>query len=213
MTAAPMTYSIVASPSLAEQKRRSTESNLPRVGGRLASVLRLSDGLIGRYWSTSRRNQRRPSALFAARASLTPSPRVVLFFDAPSMYADSMLTLLLPKRVAAFAKVPGLFPRRTSTTLRSPEMRYLFFLMARRAFAASLSSTTMWTVPNPPPVVAAMLRMLIPASPRAPARTPSWPARLGSLIVSSTAMRFPPRCVLAERSLGAGRQSGMQPRR
>jgi hypothetical protein len=52
-------------------------------------------------------DQRRPSALFAARASFTPSPSVVLFFDAPSMYADSMLTLLEPRRVAALAKVPG----------------------------------------------------------------------------------------------------------
>src|SRR5207248_5627502 len=134
MTAAPMTYSIVASPSLAERKRRSTESNLPRVAVRLASVLRLGDGQIGRYRSTGRRNQRRPSAFFAARASFTPSPSVVLFFDEPSMYADSMLTLFLPRRFAARASVPGLFASLTSTILRSPEMRYFFALIARRAF-------------------------------------------------------------------------------
>src|SRR5437867_8369911 len=140
---------------------------------RLASVLCLSDGHIGRYRSTSRDDQRRPSALFAARASFTPSASVELFLPWPSMYADSMLTFALPRRFAARASVPGLLARRTSTTLRSLEIRYLFFLMARRAFAASLSSTTMWTIPAPPPVVAAMLFMLIPASPRAPASAPS----------------------------------------
>src|SRR6266513_3091720 len=107
-------------------------------------------------------DQRRPRAFFAARASFTPSPSVVLFFEEPSMYADSMLTLFLPSRVAARARVPGLFPRRISTILRSAEMRYFFALIARRAFAASLSSTTTYTVPAPPPVVAAILRMLIP---------------------------------------------------
>src|SRR6267143_3202421 len=50
---------------------------------RLASVLRLHDGPIDRYRSTGREYQRRPSALLAALASLTPSPSVVLFFDAP----------------------------------------------------------------------------------------------------------------------------------
>src|SRR5713101_1693224 len=136
---------------------------------RLASVLRVSDGHFGRYRSTGRASQRRPSALFAARASLTPSPSVELFFDEPIMYADSMFTLFLPRRFAARASAPGLLARRTSTILRSPEIRYFFALMARRALAASLSSTTIWMVPAPPPVVAAMLRMLIPASPSAPA--------------------------------------------
>src|SRR5438445_1577116 len=76
---------------------------------RLASVLRLHDGPIDRYRSTGRDNQRRPSAFFAALASLTPRPSVVLFFDELSMYADSMFTLLLPRRLAARASVPGLF--------------------------------------------------------------------------------------------------------
>src|SRR6266550_2056750 len=88
-------------------------------------------------------DQRRPSAFFAARASFTPSPSVVLFLDEPSMYADSMLTLFLPRRLAARASVPGLFASLTSTILRSPEIRYFFALIARRALAASLSSTTM----------------------------------------------------------------------
>ena len=47
-----------------------------------------------------------------------------------------MFTLFLPRRLAARASVPGLFARRTSTILRSFEIRYLFFLIARRAFAA-----------------------------------------------------------------------------
>src|SRR2546423_1434613 len=59
-----------------------------------------------------------------------------------------------------------------------------------------------------------MLRMLIPASPRAPASAPSWPARFGSLIVSSTAMSFLPdrfrrgdsRCRDLERDVAAARR-------
>src|SRR2546430_16567480 len=85
--------------------------------------------------------QTRP--MFAAREYVSPSSSVAPFLDEPSMFADSMLTLFLPRRYAARASVPGLLARRTSTTLRSPEMRYFFALMARRAFAASLSSTTM----------------------------------------------------------------------
>src|SRR5207237_10869735 len=109
------------------------------------------------------RDQRRASAFLAARASFTPSPSVVLFFDEPTMYADSMLTLFLPSRVASRARGPGLFPSRISTILRSAEMRYFFCLIACRAFAASLSSTTPYTVPAPPLVAAGLPRMRIPA--------------------------------------------------
>src|SRR5437899_7036432 len=93
------------------------------------------------------------------------------------MYAESMLTRAFPSRAAARASVPGLLASRTSTTLRSPEIRYYFFLRARRAFPASLSSTRIWTVPCPPPVVAARLRMFTPASPSPPSscRKPGGP--------------------------------------
>src|SRR5439155_7427521 len=116
--------------------------NLPRGWGEArfgASSWRWSVRPVPEYRST---DQRRPSAFFAARASFTPSPSVVLFFDEPSMYADSMLTLFLPRRFAARASVRGLFRSLTSTILRSPEMRYFLALIARRALAAPLSSTT-----------------------------------------------------------------------
>src|SRR5437899_10260791 len=108
------------------------------------------------------------------------------------MYAESMLTRAFPSRAATRASVPGLLASRTSTTLRSPEIRYFFFLRARRAFPASLSSTRIWTVPCPPPVVAARLRMFTPASPSAPATAASWPVRFGSFTVSSVAIWCPP---------------------
>ena len=98
-------------------------------------MLPLGDGPFGRYRSTGRENQRRPSAFFAARASFTPSPSVVLFFDAPSMYADSMLILFLPRRFAARASVPGLFASLTSTILRSPEMRYFLTVFGSQHWA------------------------------------------------------------------------------
>src|SRR5438876_707892 len=82
-TAAPMMYSIVARPSDRETNRRSTRMRqLPRAdAGKLSAKRVPCDGQIGRYRSTDRGDQRRrPSALFAARASFTPTPSVVLFF-------------------------------------------------------------------------------------------------------------------------------------
>src|SRR5947208_3398137 len=52
--------------------------------------------------------------------------------------------------------------------------------------------------------LASMLSMVNPASPSAPARAPSWPARFGSLIVTSTDMSFPPRSFSARAMLGVG---------
>src|SRR2546425_2968268 len=151
--AAPITYSIVASPGVASAKRRSRVIPcLPQVmregsrpGYSRAMVKPVGTAVLLGLW-----DHRRPRAFLAARASLTPSARVVLFFDWPSMYADSMFTRPLPKRFAARASVPGRFARRTSITFRSLEMRYFFDLIARRALAASLSSMTMWTIPDPP---------------------------------------------------------------
>src|SRR5438093_1626978 len=91
------------------------------------------------------------------------------------MYAESMLTRAFPSRAAARASVPGLLASRTSTTLRSPEIRYFFFLRARRAFPASLSSTRIWKVTGPPPGVPAGVRALPAGSPTRSGGKPGGP--------------------------------------
>src|SRR5437879_13845664 len=98
--------------------------NLPRGWGEArfgASSWRWSVRPVPEYRST---DQRRPSAFFAARASFTPSPSVVLFYDEPSMDEDSKLTLFLPTRFPDRAGRPALCASLTSSMFRSPDTQY-----------------------------------------------------------------------------------------